>query len=514
MALPRPSEDDIHRLATVNHFSLSSEEAREYLRLFEHFLPAFDELEALKDTTPKTPLDGRSAYGKPSPEEDPLNAIIEACTVPPTGDGPLSGMTVGLKDTIAVAGVPMRCGSQLVEFVPERDATVVARLLSAGATISAMVNMDSFAFSGAGDTAYCGPTLNPHDPERLAGGSSGGSAAVLAYDDFNITLGGDQAGSIRIPASWCGVVGMKPSHGLVPYTGIVGIDQSFDHVGPLARTVRDVARMLDVLAGQDPDDPRQLAGVPTQRYEVALDRNLRGVRIGILEEGFGLPGAEAEVDDAVREALERLSEMGAELKTVGLPLHRQLGGIVWSLSAEAIAAGFLCNIQGYGWRGLYSPTMASAFGAALRARGDLLPPHGKYESMLGTLLREHHHGRFYARAQNLRPGVIAAYDALLDEVDVIAMPSTPMRAHRYETDLGIAERVISGWNMVGNTAPFCMTGHPSVSVPCAIPDGRPVGLMLTGRRFDDASILAVAAAVERQAAVTLTPFARKSKLTS
>jgi amidase len=161
----------------------------------------------------------------------------------------------------------------------------VTRLLDAGVQIVAVLNMDNFAFAAAGNTSAYGPTLNPHKPQHLAGGSSGGSAAALYYEDIDLTLGGDQAGSIRIPAAWCGVVGLKPMYSLVPYTGIVSLDPTLDHAGPMARSVVDVVQVLEVLAGKDPGDPRQY-DVPVHSYRAALRRDLRGVRIGILQEGM------------------------------------------------------------------------------------------------------------------------------------------------------------------------------------------------------------------------------------
>ena len=158
-------------------------------------------------------------------------------------EGKLAGKRIGIKDNVCVAGIPMTCASRVLEgYVPDIDANVVLRILDAGGEIAAILNMDNFAFSGGGDTSANGPTRNPHNAEHLAGGSSGGSAAALYYPDIDLTIGGDQGGSIRIPASWCRVVGLKPTHGLVSYTGIVGIDATFDHTGPMARTAADVTR--------------------------------------------------------------------------------------------------------------------------------------------------------------------------------------------------------------------------------------------------------------------------------
>ena len=225
-------------------------------------------------------------------------------------------------------------------------------------------------------------------------------------------------------------MGLKPTHGLVPYTGIAGIDLTYDHVGPLARTVVEVALALDAVAGKDPLDPRQ-GDVPHEDYVEELERGVAGLRIGLLAEGFGLTGAEPDVDGAVRRTVQRLADVGARVVEISVPEHRTAGAIAWGLFAEAVAAILQANGMGYHWRGVYDPDMAIAFGEGLQARADKLPPQGKLEAMLGTFLRERYHGRFYAKAQILRSGLRDAYDAALRGVDVIAMPTTPMKAQPY-----------------------------------------------------------------------------------
>ena len=282
-------------------------------------------------------------------EADPLNAIVRRCTLKGAGSGKLAGKRFGLKNNVCVAGMPMSCASLVLEgYVPEIDATIVTRLLDAGAEIVATLNMDNFAYSAAGDTSAQGATLNPHSPEHLAGGSSGGSAAGLYYDDIDITIGGDQGGSIRIPSSWCGVVGLKPTHSLVPYTGIVGVDDTFDHASPMARTVEDAALTLEVIAGKDPLDPRQ-SEVPVQPYTESLGRGVDGVRIGMLAEGFGLEESEPDVDELVRRALGTLGELGAQVTEVSVPAHREAAGIVLGLAIEGATAMVRSNGMGHHW---------------------------------------------------------------------------------------------------------------------------------------------------------------------
>jgi amidase len=498
MGLRIPTRDDLQRLAQSHHFTLSPEEAEAYHHLLGWLCPLFEQLDALPEPQAPRTYPQRDPGDRPERQHDPYNAIVRRCSVVGAAQGPLAGKRIGLKDNVCMAGIPMTYGSKVLEgLVPDTDATIVTRLLDAGARIVAVLNMDNFAFSGAGDTSAYGPTLNPHSPQHLAGGSSGGSAAALYYEDIDITIGGDQGGSIRIPASWCGVVGLMPTHSLVPYTGIGGIDQTFDHAGPMARRVADVAQTLEVIAGKDPLDPRQY-DVPVQSYAAALGRDLRGLRIGLLREGFGQEGAEPDVEAAVRAAVDTMGALGATVTEVSVPAHRTAGCMAWGLFAEGMTALLDGNGMGYHRRGAYNPALADVVGESLQARGDDLPPQIKLVSMLGTYLRQQYHGRFYAKAQNLRPGLRAGDDAVLHRVDVLAMPTTPMKAHPYRPQLGIQELITHGWNMLGNTAPFDLTGHPSISIPCAKSNGLPVGLMLTGRTFDDATVLAVAHAFEQQ----------------
>ena len=493
-----PTAEDLLRLAETNYFELSEEE----LSAFQALIPGlFDNYELLdRMPMPREPIKyrDRDPGYRPSRQEDPFNAVIRRCALRGAASGKLAGKRFGLKSNISVAGMPLTCGSLVLDgYAPETDATIVTRLLDAGAQVVANLNMDNFALSGAGNTSSYGAVLNPHNPEHLAGGSSGGSAAALYYDYIDITIGGDQGGSIRIPASWCGVVGLKPTHGLVPYTGIVGIDHTYDHAGPMARTSADVALTLEVIAGKDPLDPRQ-GEVPVQPYTEALERGASGLRIGVVTEGFGHDVSEADVDAAVRKALRVFNDLGAQTTDVSIPEHTEGPGIVWSLLVEGNAALFRSNGMGYHWQGLYNPELATTIGKFRKAQSNDLPPTMKLVLLIGTYMAERYHGATYAKAQNLRRVLRASYDRVLEQVDLLAMPTTPMKAHRYRPDTDIEGLISYGWNMVGNTAPFDMTGHPSISIPCGKSNGLPVGLMLTGRHFDDATLLRAAHAFEQR----------------
>ena len=498
MALRLPTDKDLRELAQANHFQVTEDEIEAFQQVIGDMFQAYEQLHQMPEPREPIKYRDRDPGQRPSRLEDPYNAIIRRCTLPGASSGKLVGKRIGLKNNVCVAGMPMTCGSLLLEdYVADIDATIVTRLLDAGAEIGALLNLENFAFSGAGDTSAFGPILNPHNLQHLAGGSSGGSAAALYYDDIDITIGGDQGGSIRIPASWCGVVGLKPTHGLVPYTGIVGVDATIDHAGPMARTVADAAVALEVIAGKDPLDPRQ-GDVPVQPYTEVLGQGVGGMRIGVLTEGFGLASSEADVDESVRKALAMLGELGANLTEVSVPDHRDAGSIGIALR-EGATELIRSNGMGYHWQGQYNPGLAESLGKARHAQADDFPATLKLTLMLGTYMKEHYHGRMYAKAQNLRRGLRASYDRALEQVDVLAMPTTPMKAHKHDSGLSPLQAMIShGLDISANTAPFDWSGHPAISIPCGKSDGLPVGLMLVGRRFDDARLLQAAHAFEQQ----------------
>jgi amidase len=388
----------------------------------------------------------------------------------------------------------------LQDFVPAEDSVVADRILRAGGEVAAITNMDDLAFSGGGDSSWYGPTLNPWDHGRTAGGSSGGSAAALFYDGFDVSIGGDQGGSIRAPASWCGVLGLKPTHGLVPYVGITGIDQTFDHCGPMARTTADLAALLQAIAGKDESDPRQ-RDVPDEDYLAATARpadSLAGTRLGVVAEGFSAEaGVEPPTAEAVREVIEQLRGLGAETVEVSLPEHLQAGGIAFIGFVEGMTNLMESGGNGYSWPGRYWEDLAPALHAGLQEHAQELSAQLKATLVAGRWLRRRYGGALYAKAQNLKPWLRGAYDRALGGVDALVLPTTPWRAHEVAPDLPLAERVLRGWANLSNTYPTDMTGHPALSLPLAEADGLPVGVMLVARHFGDARLLSLAAACEQ-----------------
>ena len=497
MGLRHPNREDLLRAAARNNLTLSEEEVEGYLSLSSATFNWLDILDQMPVENPLTTGVVRDPGVRPRPEDDPYNAIVRRCSIKGPGKGKLAGVRVGLKDNISMAGVPMTCGSRLLSaYVPQRDATVVTRLLNQGAEIVAVLNMDDFAWSGAGDTSAYGPILNPHNREHLASGSSSGSAAALYYDDIDMTLGCDQGGSIRMPAAWCGVVGLKPTFGLVPYTGIVCGEPGFDHVGPMARSTREVALMLEVIAGKDPLDPRQ-DEVMVESYADNLAEDVSGLRVGVVQEGFAQKRSDPQVDAAVRKAIAHLSKMGLVVHDVSIPAHNTAMAIYHGGMIEGAAALMRARGLGYHWQGFYDTGLGETLGRALKTQANDLPPELKLTMLIGTYLSDYYHGRLYNKGQNLRPALRASYDSALERFDVLAMPTVSITAYKYESDIDWKARLSRAAGFGYNCSPFNATGHPGISVPCGKVDGLPVGLMLIARHFQESVLLKLAHAFEQ-----------------
>ena len=496
MTVRPPTREMLQKLAEMNHFSLSGKELEDFHEIITDLFDDFRKVEQMPSNLPVVRDGERRSGNRPSRADDPFNAILRRCRVTGTASGKLAGKRVGVKDNVCVAGIPMTCGSLVMKgFVPDMDATVVTRLLDAGAEITAVLNMDDFAFSGAGDTSAYGPTLNPYSTGHLAGGSSGGSAAALFYDDIDMTLGGDQGGSIRIPASWSGVVGMKPTYSLVPYTGVVGIGSTFDHTGPMTRNVADNALMLEVIAGRDTLDPRQ-GDVEAAAYTEALTGGIHGLRVGVVSEGFQQEGAQTDVNDCVRRAIAELEKLGARVSEISIPEHLTFQPVFFGISLGEATATFNSNGMGFGWQGLYNEGLGSALGKFRLAQSQDLPPTLKVTLLTGTYLNTEYHGMFYAKAQNLRRLWRAAYDRAFESFDVLVMPTTPVKAHAVPESPDSRALLDNAWDMLSNTSPFNATGHPALSIPCGKSEGLPVGLMLVGKAFDETTLYRTAATFE------------------
>ncbi|MGP4021391.1 amidase [Saccharopolyspora sp. 5N708] len=492
MAVAEPDRAELQAAAAELGLNLDDATTDSYLALIAPNVAAYRVVDELSEPAAEIP---RREWTEPA--DNPLGAWYARTELRTRDDGPLAGRTVALKDNVCLAGVPMMNGaSTLRGYVPDVDATVVTRLLEAGATIVGKAHCEYFCFSGGSHTNASGAVRNPHKPTHSAGGSSSGSAALVAAGEVDLAIGGDQGGSIRIPSSWCGTVGMKPTHGLVPYTGIMPIEATIDHTGPITANVADNALMLEVIAGPDGLDPRQL-DVRRDGYTRALTGDCAGLRIGLVREGFGTAGSEPDVDEAVRAAAGVLSDLGAKVAEVSVPLHSS-GLAIWNpIALEGhVWQMLLGNGFGMNWRGQYVTSLLEAM-RGWQDRAEEFSESLKVSMLAGNLFRRRYGGATYAKAQNLARTLTAAYDAALVDFDVLVMPTLPMKATPLPPEDAPRELVIErAFEMIGNTAPFDATGHPALNLPCATVDDLPVGMMLIGRHWDEATLYQTAHAYE------------------
>ncbi len=406
--------------------------------------------------------------------------------------GPLLGVPMALKDLLSTAGIVTTCGSRILQgYHPPYDATVYARLRDVGAVLLGKLNMDEFAMGSSTENSALGITANPWDLATVPGGSSGGSAAAVAAGEAAFTLGSDTGGSVRQPASLCGVVGLKPTYGRVSRFGLIAFASSLDQIGPLTRTVEDAALVLSVIAGQDPLDATS-APVDVPGYLALLGEDLRGLRVGVPAEYF-VEGTEPGVEAAVREGIAQLERLGAELVDVSLPSTGYALSTYYIIAPAEVSSN-LSRYDGvkYGYRSTdgedlietYLSTRDQGFGAEVKRR-----------IMVGTYaLSSGYYDAYYLKAQKVRTLIKAEFDAAFERCDVIASPTSPSVAFK------IGSRTADPLAMYLSdvfTIPASMAGIPAVSVPCGFSDGLPVGMQLIGRAFDEATILRAAHAYER-----------------
>ena len=497
MTVKRPGKEDIVEIADYFGMSFSDSELGEYQQLLTDSFASYDRIDELE--APVLVSDYKRDKGNAADLKDnPHNAWYWKTTIDGSKEGPLKGKSIAIKDNICIAGVPMMNGSRSLEgYIPDNDATVVTRILDAGGTILGKSTCENLCLSGASFTSAPNPVSNPHDPQRSAGGSSSGSAVLVSIGAVDMALGGDQGGSIRMPASWTGVYGLKPTHGLVPYTGVFPIELTLDHCGPMAGTVEDVALLLSAIAGEDGHDPRQI-NVVKQNYISALGQGVKDLKIGIMKEGFGRPESEEVVDTKVREAADKFTQLGANVSELSIPMHLD-GPHIWNgIGFEGVTLMMMKGgSQGSNWNGHYLSGLAEFYGKQWRERVNELSSTTKFVMLAGEYMQRQQPGVYYAKAQNLGNVLRAKYDEALGQVDLLLMPTTAMRAQPMGSpDLAPIEYIGKAFEMLGNTCPSDITHHPAMNVPCGMVDGLPVGMMLIGRHFDEATVLTAAAAFE------------------
>ena len=408
---------------------------------------------------------------------------------------PLAGVPVGIKDVLVTKSVRTTAGSKILgNYVPPYDCTAVARLESAGAVVLGKLNCDEFAMGSSNENSAFKPVHNPRDLTRVPGGSSGGSAAAVAADMAVATLGSDTGGSIRQPASFCGVVGLKPTYGRVSRYGLIAFASSLDHIGPLTKTVKDAAIMLRTIAGRDPMDSTS-ANIPVPDYVAELDKPVKGLKVGVAKEYFG-EGLESETRSAVEAGIQKLAGLGCEIVEVSLP-HTKYAIPAYYLVATAEASSNLARFDGvrYGYRAQGARSLSDMY---RRSRNQGFGAEVKRRIMLGTYaLSAGYYDAYYLKAQRVRTLLTRDFEEAFKKVDVIVGPTTPTPAFKLgeKVDVPLAMYLADIYTVTANLA-----GIPGISIPVGhSKDKLPIGMQIFGKHFDEAAILRVANAYEKAA---------------
>ena len=406
--------------------------------------------------------------------------------------GPLAGVPVAVKDVILTKGVITTCGSKLLEhYVPPYDATAVIRLEQAGAIIIGKTNCDEFAMGSSNENSAFGPVRNPVARDRVPGGSSGGSAATVAQGTAVAALGSDTGGSIRQPASFCGVVGVTPTYGRVSRYGLTAFASSLDHIGPLARTVRDTATVLGVIAGRDPADSTS-AGAPVPDYTAALDGVVKGLKLGLPREY--LKDLTSETGTLITRAIDTLQRLGCEVREISLP-HTDAAIACYYIIATAEASSNLARYDGvrYTFRSGTTDTLQDMY---QNTRGEGFGPECKRRIMLGTyVLSAGYYDAYYLKAQKVRALIARDFERAFQQVDAIVAPVSPFPAFRLgeKVDDPLAMYLSDIYTITGDLA-----GIPCMSVPCGnTAEGLPVGMQILTRHFDETTMFRLADAFEK-----------------
>jgi aspartyl-tRNA(Asn)/glutamyl-tRNA(Gln) amidotransferase subunit A len=420
-------------------------------------------------------------------------AEIDALAVKGEKLPPLAGVPIGIKDVMVTRGVRSTAGSKILgNYIPPYDCTAVSRLEAAGAVVLGKTNCDEFAMGSSNENSAWRPVHNPRDLSRVPGGSSGGSAAAVAADMAVATLGSDTGGSIRQPASFCGVVGLKPTYGRVSRYGLIAFGSSLDHIGPLTKTVQDAAIVLRTIAGRDPMDSTS-AEVPVPDYIVELDKPVRGMKIGVAKEYMG-EGLDTEVRKAVEAAIQKLAGLGCEIVEVSLP-HTKYAVPAYYIVATAEASSNLARFDGvrYGHRAegvkslseMYRRSRDQGFGAEVKRR-----------IILGTYaLSTGYYDAYYLKAQKVRTLLARDFEESFKKVDAIVAPTCPTAAFKLgdKVDDPLAMYLADIYTVTANLA-----GIPGISVPCGQTSEKlPIGLQILGKHFDESTILRVGHAYEQ-----------------
>ncbi|KAF8916577.1 amidase signature enzyme [Mucidula mucida] len=514
-----PTLEDLAHIERRLNLKIKPEEVEDYLQLITATDNAAKAVMEMPDYTPVVDYERfpRTDIHVPKDEDNERRGWACKATVRGAPEGILKGKSVCLKDNICLAGVPCQFGTAVVtDFIPDIDATVVTRVLKHGATIVGKATCENMSHGAASFTAPNGPVQNPYARGFSAGGSSSGCGTLIGNGEVDMGMGGDQGGSIRIPAAFCGLVGLKATFGLIPYTGIMSSERSLDHTGPMALTVKDTALLLQAVAGYDDLDDRQL-GAPypsaLPNYIAALPspdelKPLEGMRIGILKEGFATKYIAPDVKAIVESAIAKFTELGAEVKEVSIPMHAQGGSLMHILNKMGSHQARQGRSSAY--RGVYVNEYFEKLMPWDQHKWDTVHSFVQGTSVSGEYAFTNY-PTVYGRAVNIVRKVKHDYDAALSDVDVLVMPTVPITARRHAApDAGLLECVKKTAGIVDNTSLINGIGHPALTFPVGFgsPDKEdilspedktirlPVGMQIVGKWWDEATCLKVAAAWE------------------
>ncbi len=406
---------------------------------------------------------------------------------------PLAGVPVGIKDVLCTRGVRTTAGSKILgNFIPPYDCTAVARMESAGAIVLGKLNCDEFAMGSSNENSAWKPVHNPRDLSRVPGGSSGGSAAAVAADMAVATLGSDTGGSIRQPASFCGVVGLMPTYGRVSRYGLIAFASSLDRIGPFSKNVKDAATVLGVIAGRDPMDSTS-AETPVPDYAAELNKGARGLRVGVAKEYFG-EGLDGEVRASVEAAIQKLASLGCEIVPISLP-HMKYAIPVYYIIATVEASSNLVRFDGvrYGYRAKDARTLSQMY---RRTRDQGFGAEVKRRIMLGTYaLSAGYYDAYYLKAQRVRTLLTRDFEEAFKQVDAIVTPTSPTAAFKLgeKSDDPLAMYLADIYTVTADLAGIC-----GISIPCGeTKEKLPIGMQILGKHFDESTILRVAHAYEQ-----------------
>ncbi|MBN1134071.1 MAG: Asp-tRNA(Asn)/Glu-tRNA(Gln) amidotransferase subunit GatA [Methanosarcinaceae archaeon] len=405
-------------------------------------------------------------------------------------NGVLAGVPIAIKDNISTKGIQTTCSSKILEgYVPPYNAHVIERLIKSGAVIIGKTNMDEFAMGTSTESSYAGPTLNPWDMDRVPGGSSGGSAAVVAAGEAPISLGSDTGGSVRCPAAFCGVVGLKPTYGSISRYGLISYANSLEQIGPLATNVSDIAILMDVVGGYDPRDSTSIKNETV--HQDSLVDDVSRLKVGVPDEYFS-EGIDSSVEKSIWNAIHKFEDMGATWERVSMP-HTRYALAAYYIIAMSEASSNLARFDGtrYGfneegdnWHVMASKTRASGFGDEVKRR-----------ILLGTYaLSAGYHDKYYLKALKVRTLVKQDFEKAMARTDVLIAPTMPTPAFKIGEKI---EDPLSLYLTDVNTVPINLAGVPSISVPCGFADGLPVGLQIIGSHYDESTIIRAAYSFEQ-----------------